>query len=147
MKIKRVVAALLLSTTPACMSTSRVAPAEYVPQSRPSQILVLDNTGTVHLLDGPTIVGDSLIGIENGTPDTLALPVSQVEDAMVKHKSPGKTMALVGGLAAGAGLAITAIVLQGHGSPCKTGNNKPDQAGNVIGGNTQCDTTIPDSMP
>ena len=64
------------------------------------------------------------------------------------HDKPWQAIALVGGLAAGAGLAIAAIITQGTGKPCKTGNNKPDQAGNVPGGNSQCDTTLPDgTMP
>src|SRR3989338_4047293 len=147
MQIKRVVSSLLLATTPACMSTYRVAPAEYIPQSRPSQILVLDNAGTVHLLDAPTIVGDSLIGIENGTPDTLALPVSHVEDALVKHKSKAKTAALIGGLTAGLGLAVAAMIYQGSNNPCRTQNNKDNQANSGIGGNSQCASDTGDGQP
>jgi hypothetical protein len=148
MKAKRVLAAMLLATSPACMGTYRVDPSQYVQQHNPAQILVMDNSGAVHLIDGPAVKGDTIVGIESGTPDTLALPASQIEDALVKRQSKGRTFALAAGLAAGAGLAITAVVLQGAGKPCKTGNNKPDQAGNVIGGNSQCDTTLPDgTMP
>jgi hypothetical protein len=126
------------------MATYRVSPQEYVPQAHPAQIVVVDQGGSVYVVDDPAIVGDKLTGIESGTPDTVSVPVSQLEDGMVRHKSTGKTWALVGGLTAGAGLAVAAIITQGHGNPCKTGNNKPDQGGNVIGGSTQCDTTIPD---
>lgn len=148
MKATRVASALVLATMGGCMATYRVEPAQYVAQHSPAQILVMDNTGALHVIDSPTVKGDTVVGVESGTPDTLALPSSQIEDALVKHSSRGRTYALIGGLAAGAGLAVAAIVTQGSGKPCKTGNNKPDQAGNVIGGNSQCDTTLPDgTMP
>ena len=131
---------------PACMGTYRVSPEEYVPRVHPAQIVVAQNGGAITVLDEPRIVGDELVGIESGTPDSVSVPVKQVEDALVRHTSKGKTIALISGLTAGAGLAVAAIITQGSGKPCKTGNNKPDQAGNVPGGNTQCDTTVPDGV-
>ena len=132
---------LLMVASTGCMATYRVQPAEYVTAHAPTQILVLDNVGTIHLVDGPEMKGDTLLGIENGTVDTLALPVSQVEDALVRRHSKAKTAFLVGGLTAGVGMAVFAVVTQGSHNPCKTGANKTNQAGNVIGGSSQCDTS------
>ena len=141
--MRRALAAVVAAvvTTAGCMATYRVSPAEYVPQHNPSQILVMDNAGAIYLLDGPEVKGDTLVGIESGTPDSLVLPVAQVEDALIQRRSTGKTAALIGGLTAGVGMAVFAIINQGSENPCKTGNNKTNQAGSVIGGSSQCDTT------
>jgi hypothetical protein len=141
MKLERVIPIALLAATAGCMATYRVSPAEYIAQHNPAQILVMDDAGAIYLVDGPQVRGDTLLGIESGTPDSLVLPVDHVEDALVKHRSTGKTAALIGGLTAGVGMAVFAIMTQGSENPCKTGNNKTNQAGGVIGGNSQCDTT------
>src|SRR5262249_12990480 len=122
-----------------CMATYRVQPAEYVAAQHPSQILVLDNAGTVHLVDGPAMKGDTLTGIEYGTPDSLALPVSQVEDAMVRRVGTGRTALLVSTLTAGVGAAVFAVITEGKAHPCKPAGNKKDTAD--PGGTNQCDTT------
>src|SRR5262245_25615343 len=124
MKLGHMVTVLVAAATVGCMATYRVSPQEYVAQHNPAQILVLDATGAVYLVESPAVKGDTLVGMEFGTPDTVALPLSQVEDALVKHRSTGKTAALVGGLAAGVGMAVVAIMTQGSDNPCRTGNNK-----------------------
>jgi hypothetical protein len=141
MPARHVVPILMIAVATGCMATYRVSPAEYVNQHNPSQILVMDNSGAIYLVDQPEVKGDSLVGVESGTPDSVSVPISQVEDALVKRPSKGKTMALIGGLAVGAGLAVTAIVYQGSQNPCKTGNNKPNQQDFVIGGSSQCAQT------
>jgi hypothetical protein len=146
MNLRQVVNGLLAASLTACMGTYRVSPEEYVPKAHPAQIVVADNAGSVVVLDEPRIEGDQIVGVESGTPDTVSVPMKQVEDALVRHQSKGRTIALVSGLTAGAGLAVAAIITQGTGKPCKLGANKTDQAGNVIGGNTQCDTTLPDGV-
>ena len=139
MSINRYGVLLLVAASTGCMATYRVQPAEYVAAHNPSQILVLDNGGTIHLVDGPSMKGDTLTGIESGTPDSLALPVDQVEDAMVRRVGKGRTAMLVSGLTAGVGMAVVAIVTQGKAHPCKPAGNKKDTA-DPNGTNT-CDTT------
>lgn len=139
MNLKRSAAALLVAASTGCMATYRVEPAEYVSTHNPDQILVLDNSGTVHLVEGPSMKGDTLTGIESGTPDSLALPVSELEDAMVRRVGKGRTAMLIGGLTAGIGAAVIAVVTQGQGNPCKPAGNKKDAAD--PGGTNQCDTT------
>ena len=127
MSLRRPVAAFLLATTPACMATSRVAPAPYLATNHPAQMVVLDDQGSMHLLGDPAMVGDTLVGIEIGTEDTLSLPVSQVQQAVVQAKSPLKTAMLIGGLTALTGLAVVGIVVAGSGNPCATGSSFKDQ--------------------
>src|SRR6266540_850803 len=98
MNLKRPMAALLLATTPACMATARVAPASYLAANHPDQMVIVDDQGSMHLLGDPAIVGDNLVGLEVGTEDTLSLPISQVQQAVVRQKSPAKTAMLVGGI-------------------------------------------------
>ncbi|MBI4419723.1 MAG: hypothetical protein HY560_02785 [Gemmatimonadetes bacterium] len=138
MNLKRSIATLLLLTsTPACMTTRRVAPAQYLTENRPAQMVVLDDGGSVHVLQAPAIVGENLVGIEVGTPDTLSLPVSQVEQAMVKQKSPARTALLVGGLTLGAALAVMAVAGGGSARGCEAKSSNPlvvlcpDSAGRV----------------
>lgn len=139
MNLNRWATGLLLAAATGCVGTYRVQPAEYITAHSPAQILVLDNSGTIHLIEGPSIKGDTLTGIESGTPDSLALPVSQVEDAMVRKVGKGRTAVLIGGLTAGLGMAVVAVVTQGKGNPCKPAGNKKDTAD--PGGTNQCDTT------
>ena len=133
MTLRRIIAGSLLASSTACMGTYRVSPQEYVPRAKPAQIVVVDQGGSVIVVDDPAIVGDKLVGIESGTPDSVSVPVERLEDGMVRHRSKGKTWALVGGLTAGAGLAVFAVVSQGQKGSCTLAKNS-----------TQCDTTIPD---
>jgi hypothetical protein len=141
-RIKRVISTVLLTTTTACMGTYRVSPAEYVPQHNPTQMLIMDNTGSLHVLDGPVMKGDTLLGVESGTPDTLSVPINQVDDALVRHTSKGRTLALVGGLGVGVGLAVFAVATQGAGRPCQSAANKKDFQ-DPLGTNT-CNTHAAD---
>ena len=135
MSLRRPVAAFLLATTPACMATSRVAPAPYLATNHPAQMVVLDDQGSMHLLGDPAMVGDTLVGIEIGTEDTLSLPVSQVQQAVVQAKSPLKTAMLIGGLTALTGLAVVGIVVAGQ--VCNTRQRRNnDGRWKVCSGNT-----------
>jgi len=140
--MKRAFAGVVLLASTGCMATYRVSPAEYVPQHSPTQMLVMDNSGSLHVLDAPVVKGDSLLGVESGTPDTLSLALNQLDDAMVRHTSKGRTVALVGGLTAGVGLAFYAVATQGFGKPCQSAANKKDNA-DPLGTNT-CNTHAAD---
>src|SRR5258706_14380641 len=110
MNLRSVITGLVVVTSlPACMGTYRVSPAEYVPRVHPAQIVLAENGGAIVVMDEPQLIGDQLVGVESGTPDTVSMPVQQVEDAIVRHQSKGKTWALIGGLTAGAGVALAAI--------------------------------------
>lgn len=141
MNARNLILFVLPAASSACMATYRIKPQEYVPQNNPSQILVMDNAGAIYVMEGPQIVGDKLVGVESGTPDTISVPVAQVEDALVKHHSKGRTFALIGGLTAGAGLAVLGIITQGNRNPCRTAANKTQSGRADPGGTSQCDTS------
>ena len=137
--LKRPIAALLLATvTPACMATRRVAPAQYLSQNQPSQMLVKDSDGSVFVLQDPLIQGDNLVGLELGTPDTVSVPVSQVSEAKVRMKSPRRTAFLIVGLTAITTLMVAGVAsgLYGRGCEAKASNplvtNCPDKDGYVF---------------
>jgi hypothetical protein len=125
------------------MTTARVAPAEYLAQNQPLQMLVVDDVGDMYILDQPQIVGGNLVGVESGTPDTVSVPVSDVQEALVKRKSPRKTAMLVGGLTAFT--AITAVLAAQMTSA--RGCIKPGDASvNPEIGKDHCDPNVPDGQ-
>lgn len=136
--LKRPIAALLLATTPACMAATRVAPAQYLSQHQPSQMLVKGNDGTVMVIQNPEMRGEDVVGLEFGTPDTISVPVSQVSEALVKVKSPGRTAILVGGMTILGAVTIVgfAVAKGGRGCEAKSSNplvrNCPDSNGFVF---------------
>jgi hypothetical protein len=100
-------------------------------------MLVRGNDGTLVVLQNPLIQGDNLVGVELGTPDTVSVPVSEVSEAVVKVKSPKRTILLVGGLTALTTMSVLGYMLGGRGRGCevKASNpnvvNCPDSLGNV----------------
>jgi hypothetical protein len=142
MTFKRVVSLILLATMPACMSTVRVAPNEYLAQNRPMEMLVVDDLGDMYVLSQPTVVNGNIVGVEMGTPDTVSVPVEQVQEAMVKQKSPGKTAALVSTLTLMTAAGVVFVATGGLKKPCR---NIGDGAVALnVGGRDHCDTSGPD---
>ena len=134
-KSMRPVAVLLLALMPACTAVYRVSPAQYVPQELPPEIYVLDNRGFMYVLEQPAIVGETLTGVQRGTPDTVSLAIDRVTEAMVRRKSPVRTAILLGSITAvGATIAIFA---RGKGESCKLVYAQDD----VPGKNSDCDTS------
>ncbi|MBI4501482.1 MAG: hypothetical protein HY700_10005 [Gemmatimonadetes bacterium] len=119
MRTKPLIAGLLLAATPACMATYRVSPTQYVPEKSPARMVVQDKAGLLYVLEQPVIVGENLTGIQAGTPDTISLPVSRVEAATVRKKSPARTALLVGTMAVIAGAVAIETARGGHGESCK----------------------------
>jgi hypothetical protein len=143
MRLQRFVVLILLAT-PACMTTRRVAPAEYLAQYRPAEMLVVDNAGRPWLLEQPEIVGDKVVGLRSGTPITVSVPVAQVQEAIVRRKSPARTALLVGTLAAIGGVVAIAASSGGSGEPCKL---IWDVSEEITGARSQCDNLGPDGGP
>jgi hypothetical protein len=127
MTVKRCTAlVVLVSMLPACMGTYRVAPEKYLAANRADRMLVMDNAGQFYEIEGPAIIADSVKGIEAGTSDSVAVPVSGVEDALVRHKSKARTIAMLGVLGAVTGLAVVGVSQVGKGYACSKGNSYKD---------------------
>lgn len=133
--------ALLVSFTPACMGTYRVSPETYLASNTANRMLVVDKGGQFYDIEGPSIVGDNLVGIEEGTSDSLVLPVSGVEEAMVRHKSTARTALLVGTLGLVGGLAVVGVSQVGKGYACSKGQSYKDVIQGT--GNEGCDSALP----
>lgn len=119
MSFKRFVSVVLLASMSACMSTVRVAPADYLAQNQPLQMLVVDDLGDMYILEQPSVVDGNLQGIESGTPDMVSVPMSQVQEAMVRQKSPMKTAFLIGTLTVMTAASVVLAMNGGLGKPCK----------------------------
>ena len=135
MKQRRASVALVLFATTGCSATYRVSPAQYVPQRSPERMVVVDKSGLIYVLERPEIEGEKLVGVLNGTRDTVALPMTGVEEATVRRKSPVRTAILVSGLSLGA-LGI-AIIGHGKGDSCKLVWAQDD----IPGKGSDCDTS------
>ena len=136
MLVDRSIALTLLATTSGCMATYHVSPAEYVPANAPPEIAVMANNGLAYVLERPTIVGERLEGIQEGTADTIFVPVASVADATVRHKSTARTVLLIGALSA-AGTGVVLMNRGGKGESCKLIWSQED----VIGKLSECEPT------
>ena len=78
----------------------RLSPAELVFQHTPDRIQVTRRTAvsetTKVVLYNPAVLGDTLVGVTQGTVrvDTLAIPVAEVVTVAVRRFDPGATIAL-----------------------------------------------------
>jgi hypothetical protein len=87
--------------------TWRVAgptPAEFLQHHTPDQVLVKRAGHPDLLLLDPRLIGDSLTGFA-ATGGKPGFPVAEVQSLSVRRISWGRTLGLVGGVAAGVALA------------------------------------------
>src|SRR6267142_1998520 len=77
----------------ACYTMSRV-PARYITTQHPDQVFVRDAEGSVFSVTNPSIVKDSLIGIDGG--DSIAVNLRDVDAMAVRKISKPKTYGAIG---------------------------------------------------
>jgi hypothetical protein len=132
-KQKLVMVGLVVATA-GCSVSEHVSPEQYVPANSPPEILVRVSAGVVYALEQPQVVGDKLRGVDLHTRDTVAVPLSTVEEAVITRKSPVRTGILVGALTAVAGAAAL-FERGGKGDSCKLIDDHDD----VVGKGTLCE--------
>jgi hypothetical protein len=95
----RPIALLLLVTQVGACSTwhvSNVAPVELLAGNAPPRVLITRPDSSTLVLDGPALVGDSLVGQSRGQRTSVAN--SDVAHVAVRKKDAVLTMALIGGI-------------------------------------------------
>ncbi len=96
---------------PVALTPAPNALAAYVDSQRPSDLLITDTAGHSLWVHAPRVDGDTLRGVP-GTdlpPLHLAIPVGAVRSVAAPHFSAGRSLGLVGGIVAAAGLALVII--------------------------------------
>lgn len=68
--------------------------------------------GPTLALEGPRIVGDTLVGFDAG--EYVELPFSQIEQVRARQPNRAKTIALAAGLALAA-VGLSFVITSGHG--------------------------------
>jgi hypothetical protein len=104
--------------------------------------MVRVNSGIEYELEQPQVVGERLRGIDLHTGDTVFVPLSSVEEAVVTLKSPVRTGILVGTLTAVAGAAVL-FERGGKGDSCKLIDDHED----TVGKGTLCEEVSDPSNP
>jgi hypothetical protein len=142
--VKRLVAAVLLASTPACTRSVVVQPVDYLATHSPKRIAVVDDRGEVYQVLHPAIVDGELVGYEIGKPYAVAVPVEYLRGGLIKQIHPVKTGLLFGAVAVVAAVGIMAMAGGGTGEVCAM-NFDVDVEGSSPRGH--CATDGPDGGP
>lgn len=94
----------LLGITVACHTMSPVnSPREYIAGQQPSKVWVTQTDGSVVLVEGPKMVGDTLVGFVGG--EYRELPFSDVKQVVARQPAKKKTiLSITAGTIATAGI-------------------------------------------
>jgi hypothetical protein len=114
---RRAVAALLLLTQGACLSSPQPvgAPAPYLQEETPKRIWVSLVNGDEMVIDGPRVYGDTLLGFteKEGVQEEVWMPLSNLREVKAKHVSGVRTALLGAAIAASVGLLVISIPTEG----------------------------------
>jgi hypothetical protein len=93
--------------------TQEVAPATYIQSNRPEKIRITLQDSTRLVVQGPAVVGDSIVGTVEHVSARHAVAVSDVLSYEARRPSTSKTVGLVAGVAAGTFLFFGTLVAIG----------------------------------
>jgi hypothetical protein len=121
---------IMVSAGGACSTLRPVAtPMQFIPSERPAQLWVTTADNATMRLEGPRLLGDTLVGFVAGRYEEIPLP--QARSLWVRQPAPRRTAFLVAGLAVlGASLFY---MLNGNGpsSPI-TGGEDPSNPSSLL---------------
>jgi hypothetical protein len=126
--LRRTVCAMLIASLGACSTMRPVAaPEQFIPMARPDRIWVTTNDNAKLMVEGPRLLGDTLVGFVAGRYEEILLP--QTRWVGVRAPAPRRTAFLVAGIVlVGASLAY---LLMGNGPG---GGAPPNEDPSVPGG-------------
>jgi len=108
MTVRRIIACILLPCyLVACSSwkTQEASPQQVINEDQPNKVQVTLADGSKLVLEEPAVSGDTLSGLDDGTP--VHIPLADVSSIAVQGTDGGKTgLAVFGGL-----LALGAVVV------------------------------------
>ena len=126
-----VAATLLIAAalaTAACHTLKPVSMAE-LNALKPERAWATEANQTVVVVEGPQVVGDTLMGYVNGVYEEM--PATRFKEVMVQQPATTKTVLLVGAIAAGFGGMVYALLGSGRSnvkdpSYCEEHEEDPD---------------------
>jgi hypothetical protein len=106
--IRRLLSSALFAATLGCTTLRPVArPQEFIPSRRPDRIWVTRADNSKIVLDGPRLLGDTLVGWFRGDYQEILL----LETRMITVRQPaGRRTALLVGTLAVVGVALIAVL-------------------------------------
>ena len=105
---------LLLSMTGCTVMAPVAGPREFIPVHEPSIVWVrASGSAETIALEGPRLVGDTIVGFADG--EYMELPLAQIETMRARQFSRGRTTTLVAGMSALA-VGLFFVLGGGHGS-------------------------------
>jgi hypothetical protein len=99
-------------TRPVPASVDATALRTYLTEHPPTNLRIMERSGRRYWVHAPEVRGDSLVGRHgyNLPVRPLGVPLEEVAELRTGHLSVGRTGALVGGVLAGAVLALSLLV-------------------------------------
>jgi hypothetical protein len=117
--LRRVLSAVLIPLTAGCTSIGPVAnPREFIPISRPREIWLTQNDGTVLLMYTPRLMGDSILGVVRGEGERR-IARNDIQQVVAALPSPDKTrLAIIfGGILGVGALGVVWRIASTHPEP------------------------------
>jgi len=116
--MKRYTSVLMIALTSAgCFTIQPVRrPADFIPQSHPELVWVRQPDGEVVPVARPSLVGDTLVGLRAGTPESLRVALPRIQSITARQPDTKRTL-----LVAVTGIALAGFIAwratKGSGSP------------------------------
>ena len=111
---------LLLGALAGCTSVAPIAaPQQYISSKHPRTVWLTRSNHAVLRVDGPRLVGDTVVGSVGG--EYTEVPLSDVTRAVAVQPSHGKTIAAA--LLGGGVTAAALVVIFSHGGSGNNGGN------------------------
>ena len=96
--MRAIVLAGMITPLSACFTMRPVAtPQEFIPSARPDRIWVTRNDNSRLMIEGPRLLGDTLVGWVRGQYEEILLP--QTRWITVRQPAPRRTALLIAGSA------------------------------------------------
>ncbi|HUK22544.1 MAG TPA: hypothetical protein VLV45_13435 [Gemmatimonadales bacterium] len=109
--VRRLSAVLVLLGAAACTSVGPVDhPGSYISSKQPHSIWLTKNNRSVVKVDGPRMLGDTVIGSVGG--EYTEIPLTEVTRAAVEQQDKGKT--IIAATLGGAALVGAMVVIFSH---------------------------------
>jgi len=114
--MKRLISVVLLAALAACTTVGPItAPREYISTKQPRSVWLTQKNRSVVKVDGPRMIGDTVVGSVQG--EYTEIPLSNVTRVSALEHSTGKTVAAVAiGSAAVVGSLVYLFSHSGSGS-------------------------------
>ncbi len=110
--------AFALTLTAACSSLQAVS-LEFINEVKPRYVTISDGYSLTEIAN-PRVDGDSMLGMTITGDRPVAIPLREVERISTVRFSSGRTVALIGGVAAFGALATYAMLAKGNGDVSTT---------------------------